>query len=263
MRASHRLSDAQLLDRHGSVIHEMRVDPTGRRLEWVALTDISPALARAVVAAEDRRFHDHDGVDWRALGVSVLRHVASGGSRGASTISMQLASRLDQTATPRGAKRNLERKKLRQVSAALALERAWSKGEILEAYLNLITFRGELQGIAAASRGLFDKDPSGLDEAESLILASLIPSSRTAAEAVARRALRLAARTGSEATAEEIAALTARDARTPLPDPSPGCARPPRGADAAHGRRGNGPSAPSTGPSSFLPWRPSTSNSGS
>src|SRR5512136_2235016 len=66
VRASHRLSDAQLQDRHGSLIHEMRVDPTGRRLEWVALTDISPALARAVVAAEDRRFHDHDGVDWRA-----------------------------------------------------------------------------------------------------------------------------------------------------------------------------------------------------
>lgn len=207
VRASHRLSDALLLDRHGSVIHEMRVDPTGRRLEWVALTDISPALARAVVAAEDRRFHDHDGVDWRALGVSVLRHVVSGGSRGASTIPMQLASRLDQTATPRGARRTLK-EKLRQVSAALALERAWSKDEILEAYLNLITFRGELQGIAAASRGLFDKDPSGLNEAESLILASLIPSARTAADAVTRRALRLAARTGSEAGAEEIAALT-------------------------------------------------------
>jgi penicillin-binding protein 1C len=99
---------------------------------------------------------------------------------------------------------------LRQVSAALALERAWSKGEILEAYLNLITFRGELQGIAAAARGLFDKDPSGLSEAESLILASLIPSARSMTEAVARRALRLAARTGSEATAEEIAALTAQ-----------------------------------------------------
>ena len=209
VRASHRLSDAQLLDRHGSVIHEMRVDPTGRRLEWVALTDISPALAHAVVAAEDRRFHEHGGVDWRALGVSVLRHVASGGSRGASTISMQLASRLDTTASPRGAKRNL-REKLRQISAALALERGWSKGEILEAYLNLITFRGELQGITAAARGLFDKNPSGLSEAESLILASLIPSARSTTEAVARRALRLAARTGSEATAEEIAALTAQ-----------------------------------------------------
>ena len=143
VRASHRLSDAVLLDRHGSVIHEMRVDPTGRRLEWIGLADISPALARSVVAAEDRRFHEHGGVDWGALGVSLARHVASGGTRGASTISMQLASRLDQTATPRGARRTLK-EKLRQVSAALALERAWSKGEILEAYLNLITFRGEL-----------------------------------------------------------------------------------------------------------------------
>ena len=214
VRASHRLSDAQLLDRHGSVIHEMRVDPTGRRLEWVALTDISPALARAVVAAEDRRFHEHGGVDWRALGVSVLRHVASGGSRGASTISMQLASRLDQTATHRGAKRN-PGEKLRQISAALALERAWSKDEILEAYLNLITFRGELQGIAAAARGLFDKDPSGLGETESLILASLIPSSRPSADALARRAVRLAARTQSAMTADEIAALAAETLSRP------------------------------------------------
>ena len=110
VQASYRISDALLLDRHGTVIHEMRVDPTGRRLEWVALADISPALARAVVAAEDRRFHDHDGVDWRALGVSVLRHVASGGSRGASTISMQLASRLDQNRDASRHKENPERK---------------------------------------------------------------------------------------------------------------------------------------------------------
>ena len=47
---------------------------------------------------------------------------------------------------------------------------------MLEAYLNLVTFRGELQGIAAAARGLFDKDPGGLDEAESLVLAALIRS---------------------------------------------------------------------------------------
>jgi len=208
VRASYRLSDAVLTDRHGSVIHEMRVDSTGRRLDWIGLADISPALTGAVVAAEDRRFHEHGGVDWRALGAALARHVASGGSRGASTISMQLASRLDTTASPRGAKRNL-REKLRQISAALALERGWSKGEILEAYLNLITFRGELQGIAAAARGLFDKDPSGLSETESLILASLIPSSRPSADALARRAVRLAARTQSAITADEIAALAA------------------------------------------------------
>ncbi len=207
VKAAHRLSDALLTDRHGNVIHEMRVDPSGRRLEWVDLADISPALCSAVIAAEDRRFRDHGGVDWVALTASTLRHTLSGGSRGASTISMQLASRLDAAATPRGAKRTW-REKLRQVSAALALERAWSKDEILEAYLNLITFRGELQGIAAASRGLFDKDASGLGEAESLLLASLIPSARTPAEAVARRAVRLAERTRSALSAEEITALT-------------------------------------------------------
>jgi penicillin-binding protein 1C len=91
VRASHRLSDALLLDRHGSVIHEMRVDPTGRRLDWIGLADISPALPQAVVAAEDKRFYEHRGVDWLALGASTLRHLASTGSRGASTISMQLA----------------------------------------------------------------------------------------------------------------------------------------------------------------------------
>jgi penicillin-binding protein 1C len=206
VKAAHRLSDAVLIDRHGGVIHELRVDPAGRRLDWVALSDISPALCSAVIAAEDKRFRAHGGVDWIALGASTLRHAVSGGSRGASTISMQLAARLDEAASPRGAKRTWS-EKLRQLAAALALERSWPKDEILEAYLNLITFRGELQGIAAASRGLFDKDPSGLGEAESLLLASLIPSARMSAETVARRAARLAQRTGSASTAEEIAAL--------------------------------------------------------
>ena len=206
VRASYRLSDAVLIDRHGSVIHELRVEPEGRRLDWVALGDISPALRNAVIAAEDRRFRDHGGVDWVALGASAVRQVLAGGARGASTISMQLASRLDAAAAPRSAKRTW-REKLRQVTAALALERSWSKDEILEAYLNLVTFRGELQGVAAAARGLFDKDPSGLGEAESLLLASLIPSARTTAEAAARRASRLAERTHSALSAEEIAAL--------------------------------------------------------
>ena len=259
VRASYRLSDALLLDRHGRVIHEMRVDPTGRRLEWVALTDISPALTRAVVAAEDRRFHDHAGVDWQALGASLVRHVASGGSRGASTIAMQLASRLDQTATPRGARRTLK-EKLRQISAALALERAWSKDEILEAYLNLITFRGELQGIAAASRGLFDKDPSGLGETESLILASLIPSSRTTADTVARRAMRLAVRTGSEAAAEEIEALTAQTLGHPYRI-RPQVALAPHIARMLLRGEGQRSRAPSTGSTRSSPSRPSITSS--
>jgi penicillin-binding protein 1C len=86
--------------------------------------------------------------------------------------------------------------KIRQARTALLLERSWTKGQILEAYLNRITFRGELEGIAAASRGIFGKEPGGLDAAESVVLASLIRSPNAAPAAVARRATNLASALG-------------------------------------------------------------------
>ncbi|NTV58771.1 MAG: penicillin-binding protein 1C, partial [Deltaproteobacteria bacterium] len=67
VRSSHRKSDSLLLDRHGEVIHELRVNSVGRRLDWTALQDISPALQEAVVQAEDRRFYHHAGVDYLAM----------------------------------------------------------------------------------------------------------------------------------------------------------------------------------------------------
>ena len=67
VRAAHGPSDARLLDRHGAVLATRRVDPVRRRLDWVALADVSPALTAAVLAAEDRRFLQHDGVDARAV----------------------------------------------------------------------------------------------------------------------------------------------------------------------------------------------------
>src|SRR5882672_12942329 len=80
-----------------------------------------------------------------------------------------------------------------QMNAARALEKSWSKRQILEAYLNLSTFRGELQGVGAASRALFGKDPSGLDEPESLLLAVLLRGPNAKPDGVARRACQLAA----------------------------------------------------------------------
>jgi len=79
-----------------------------------------------------------------------------------------------------------------QLRAALVLERGWSKDQILEAYLNLVGFRGELQGVAAASRGLFSKAPSGLGEGESALLVALLPSPGAAIGEVARRACSVA-----------------------------------------------------------------------
>jgi len=120
----------------------------------------------------------------------LIRGLTSESLRGASTITMQLASLLDKELQSKKGRRSIWQKE-RQILNAWEIERSWSKEEILEAYLNLVTFRGELQGIAAASRALFGKDPHGLDRSESLILASLIRSPNASSAEVSKRALHL------------------------------------------------------------------------
>ncbi len=206
VKDSYKKSDAVLLDRHGQVIHELRTDARGRRLEWVSIKDISPALKNAVTHSEDRRFYEHSGVDWRAVGSAFVKNLFAEKPRGASTITMQLVSIIDTKLRTRGAKRTWAQK-WDQIKAAEELEKRWTKEEILEAYLNLLTFRGELQGISASSRGLFDKDPSGLDETESLILASLIRSPNAAPGNVITRACILGNALNSRVRCEDIKAL--------------------------------------------------------
>ena len=203
VRASHRKSDSLLLDRHGEVIHELRTNPIGRRLDWTALRDISPAVQEAVIQAEDRKFYDHRGVDYPAMTGALLRGMTSGSFRGASTLTMQLASMLDRNLLPVKGKRSLSQK-WKQMGAALDIEDTWSKKEILEAYLNLVTYRGELQGIAAVSRALFGKDPHGLLQSESLILASLIRAPNAAFEDAKRRSLLLCEALQWPVQAEEL-----------------------------------------------------------
>src|SRR5580704_12077884 len=85
VRACWRPSDAQLLDRHGEPIHELRVDSHGRRLAWTPLAAISPALQRAVIASEDHRFLRHHGVDFTAIAAAAAGPLAGRRGRGAST----------------------------------------------------------------------------------------------------------------------------------------------------------------------------------
>jgi penicillin-binding protein 1C len=190
VRAAYTRSEAVLLDRHGEIIHELRVNARGRRLDWIALQDVSPALTSAVIRAEDRRFYEHSGTDWASLTAALREFAASSGVRGASTISMQLAAKLKAELEPHGSRRSV-RQKIAQIRAARKLEKFWTKAEILEAYLNLVTFRGELQGIAAASAGLFQKKPHGLDQPDSLILAALIRSPNATVEQAGARAYQL------------------------------------------------------------------------
>jgi penicillin-binding protein 1C len=190
VRLSYSGSEAVLLDRHHRVLHEFRIDSRGRRLKWVGLQQISPALQTAVISGEDKRFYQHKGVDWTATGGALIGRFSAKNLRGASTITMQLASKLVPDLQPQTAHRSFWQK-WKQIQAARKLEEGWSKAEILEAYLNLVTFRGELQGIASASKGLFEKWPHGLDNSESLILASLLRAPNASAEEVAYRACEL------------------------------------------------------------------------
>jgi penicillin-binding protein 1C len=196
VRARWRPSEAQLLDRNGDPVHELRIDLHGRRFAWTSLDEISPALMQAIITSEDHRFWSHQGVDLIALVSSAARSILRGRSRGASTITMQLASLLDPS-LGRSQSRKTILRKFRQILAALALERRWSKREILEAYLNLVTYRGELQGIGAASRVMFGKAPHGIDSAEAVVLAALIRAPNARRESVAIRANALSRALGS------------------------------------------------------------------
>ncbi|MBI5584688.1 MAG: penicillin-binding protein 1C [Deltaproteobacteria bacterium] len=214
VKADHRSSEARLLDRQGRVLHEMRIDRQGRRLEWVELKAISPALLEAVIRAEDRRFYKHGGVDWPALAASALRVPFSKKSRGASTITMQTIGLLDKRLKPREGRRTWAQK-WAQIRAARALERNWSKEQVLEAYLNLVSYRSELQGIAAASRGLFDKTPDGLTETESLLLAALITAPNASIETVVQQAVRLGRSQSANVPSRDLKTLAEENLRLP------------------------------------------------
>ena len=190
-----RSSDAWLLDRNGRELQRVRVDNLVRRFSWTGVSDISPALKDALLASEDQRFFEHDGVDWKGAMSAAVGNVGSlssspgqkGGLRGASTLTMQLAGLLD-TDLKRGEGGRTFVQKVHQARAALALEKTWKKPEILEAYLNLVTYRGELQGVSAMSHGLFGKAPHGLDRREAAIAAALIRAPNADARRVADRA---------------------------------------------------------------------------
>ena len=188
-------SVAVLLARDGTPLAERRVDMHVRRLEWVGLHSLSPALKEALLAAEDKRFFEHSGVDWRAFAGSLWHNLWYDRKRGASTLSMQLAGLLDpELALGRdGAPRRSLGQKWDQALAAKALEARWTKEQILEAYLNLAPFRGDLQGVHAASRALFGKSPTEIGRPEALILAVLLRGPNAHADHVAQRACVLAA----------------------------------------------------------------------
>ena len=215
VRGAWQPSEAWLYDRHGRLLDSSRVDFAARRLAWTPLDRIAPVARQTILAAEDRRFAHHGGIDWLALAGAARDRLQNKRHRGASTIAMQLAGFLAPDLSRPGARG--WRDKLRQMRAAAALNAAWSKDQQLEAYLNLAGFRGEAQGIGAAALGLFGKTPGSLSRDDALLLAALLPDPQATPDAVARRACSIAG--GACARLPALAASMLGPARSLALDP--------------------------------------------
>jgi penicillin-binding protein 1C len=195
VRQAYRASDVRVLGRHGQVIERVRADFHGRRGDWVPLGRISPAMRKAVVLSEDHRFYSHSGVDWLAVAGAAWDDMVHGWHRGASTITMQLAGFIDDDLR-RGPSGRTIAQKIEQAVVAQQMERHWTKPQILEAYLNLVPFRGEITGIGALSRVMFQKHASGLNARESALAAVLLRAPAASRNVLARRACRVLERMG-------------------------------------------------------------------
>ena len=206
-------SEAVLLDRHGRELARRRTDPDRRRLDWLPLDAISPDLVRRLVAAEDKRFWQHGGIDWRAVAA------AARDGRGASTITMQLAALIDPD-LGRAGQRGL-RQKLAQMRAARALEAQWSKRQILEAWLNLLPLRGDVVGVDAAARLLAGRPAATLEPAENAVLVALARRPSAPAKAVLARACRAAPEVNCAAIALAAARLLGPRQRVEADDLAP------------------------------------------
>ncbi|HEY0233914.1 MAG TPA: penicillin-binding protein 1C, partial [Afipia sp.] len=157
-----------IVDRHGKLLRAYAMADGRWRIPVHASTDVDPGYLNLLLGFEDKRFYSHIGVDPLALGRAAVQlvtrgHIVSGGS----TIPMQLARLME----PRR-QRSLTAK-LRQAVRALEIERTLSKEQILDLYLTLAPFGGNLEGIRAASLAYFGKEPKRLSLAEAALLVAL------------------------------------------------------------------------------------------
>lgn len=204
VRAAWKPSEAWLYDRSGRLLDTERVDFQRRRLAWVPLKDISPAVRDAVVRSEDRRFWSHGGVDWLAIAAALRARWTGGPSRGASTLAMQLAGFLSPDIAAPGRRGWLT--KIRQMRAGQELAAHWTRAQMLEAYLNLVPLRGEAQGIGAGANSLFGKRPAEMTRTDAALFAGLLPDPAAGAKALGARACRIAA--AADCSAIDAAAAT-------------------------------------------------------
>lgn len=151
-------------DSEGKTVEIARLHGEENRV-WVDLDDMSPYMAQAFIALEDKRFEEHNGVDWiRTVGVIVKpQNIGQGGS----TITQQLIKNLTNNNEVTFVR------KFREILTALNLEANYEKEPIIEAYLNTLYLGSGCYGVKTASEKYFGKDISELNAAECAVIASI------------------------------------------------------------------------------------------
>ena len=140
--------------------------------QWVSIEEMSPHLARAVIASEDNRFCEHGGIDWSAVRTVFDEYREDGRLRGASTISMQTVKNLYFWPG-----RSVIRKGL-EVAIVPIMESVWPKERIIEVYLNIVELGPGLYGAEAASRHYWGVSARALTAKQSAALAAILPAPR-------------------------------------------------------------------------------------
>lgn len=149
-------------------------DPQAKlRHQWVPYERISIHLKRAVVAAEDDRFLDHDGFDWEGIERALERNAEEGRiTAGGSTISQQLAKNLFLSSSRSWLRKGQE------AAITMMIEATWDKRRILEVYLNVAEWGNGVFGAEAAARHYHGRPAASLGPAEAARLAVMLPNPR-------------------------------------------------------------------------------------
>lgn len=150
----------------GEFVEYQKLYGTENRI-WVDLQDMPSYMGDAIIAIEDKRFYDHNGVDWRRTGGAVISLLTGSDSYGGSTLTQQLIKNITDDNEV-----SLTRK-LREIFRALNIEKEYSKDDILEAYLNVVNFGNNAQGVQAASELYYGKDISECSICECAAIAGI------------------------------------------------------------------------------------------
>ncbi len=171
---------SQVFARDGSLIGEI-LPSAGEGRETtnripVSLEEVSPAALMAIISYEDDEYFSHYGFDITGLAVGFYAEFFGDSDRGGSTITTQVIK--NTLLVDSASDRTLERK-AKEIMLAVELERRLTKAEILQRYINVVFWGGNVYGIRSAAQAYFGKDPIELSLAEGLYLARLIPSPNT------------------------------------------------------------------------------------